>query len=184
LQKSKQPANFKKCSKISRKTGNNAKTVLICEERHLSTNDEKIKASKSLLFFGSLMFAVWIAIGTAAVWVTNEILGWLFLGFSTFSILIVMRRQMCGSCYYCASCTKGFAKLSKLFLGSSSIPGISKGSTLGMAVFIYLLLSIFPGTVIFSSIFQEFSLLKLSLLICLLSVSAYNVVVRAKKLIH
>ena len=95
-----------------------------------------------------------------------------------------MRRQMCGSCYYCVSCTKGFAKLSKLFLGGNSIPGISRGSTLGMAIFIYVLLSIIPGTVIVSSMFQEFTLLKLSLLVCLLSVSTYNLVNRGKNLIR
>jgi hypothetical protein len=148
----------------------------------VSDEEGKIAASKSSLFFGSLMIAVWIAIGTAAFWVINLLFGWLFLGFSAFSILIVMRRQMCGSCYYCVSCTKGFAKLSKLFLGGSSIPGIGKGSTWGMTIFIYLLLSIFPGVTLVSSIFQEFSLLKLFLLICLLSVSAYNVVVRGKNL--
>jgi hypothetical protein len=150
----------------------------------LSTDDEKMKASKSLLFFGSLMIATWIALGSAAVWVVNTVFGWLFLGFSAFTILIVMRRQMCGSCYYCASCTKGFAKLSKLFLGGGSIPGISKGSMLGMTVFLYLLLSIIPGLLLVSSIFQEFSLLKLVLLICLLSLSTHNVVIRGKKFTH
>jgi hypothetical protein len=148
----------------------------------VSVEEEKIEASKSLLIFGNLMIAAWIAIGTAAVWVINPTFGWLFLCFSTFSILIVMRRQMCGSCYYCASCTKGFAKLSKLFRGASCIPGIGKGSTLGMAVFIYLLLSIFPGVMLVSSIFQEFNLFKLSLLICLLSISTYNAVIRGKQL--
>jgi hypothetical protein len=148
----------------------------------LSVEEEKIATSKSLLFFGNLMIAAWIAISTAAVWVINPTFGWLFLGFSTFSILIVMRRQMCGSCYYCVSCTKGFAKLSKLFLGAISIPGISKGATLGMAAFTYLLLSIIPGIMIVSSFLQEFSLLKLLLLICLLSLSTYNLLVRGKKL--
>jgi hypothetical protein len=149
----------------------------------LPTNEEKIKASKSLLFFGNLIIAVWVALGTAACWVLDPLLGWLFFGFSAFSILIVMRRQMCGSCYYCVSCTKGFAKLAKLFLGGNHIPGIGKGSTLGMAAFIYVLLSIIPGTLLVSSMFQEFSLLKLSLLVCLLSVSTYNVVTRVKNLI-
>jgi hypothetical protein len=146
--------------------------------------EEKIVASKSLIFFGSLMIAVWIVIGTAAFWVINSMFGLLFLGFSVFLVLIVMRRQMCGSCYYCASCTKGFAKLSKLFLGGSSIPGISKGATWGMTVFIYLFLSIIPGIVLFSSIFQEFSLLELSLLIGLLLISIYNAVSRGRKLVR
>lgn len=147
----------------------------------MSTNTEKINATKSLLFFGSFMIAVWIAIGFIAVWVVNTVFGWLFLGFSAFAILILMRRQMCGSCYYCASCTTGFAKLSKLFLGSSQIPGIGRGSTLGMVVFIHLLLSVIPGLMLLSSIFQEFSLLKLSLLICLLSISIYNLAARLRK---
>jgi hypothetical protein len=133
----------------------------------VSGEEEKIEASKSSLFFGSLMIAVWIAVGTAAFWVINPLFGW--------------RRQMCGSCYYCVSCTKGFAKLSRLFLGGSSIPGISKGSTVGMTVFIYLLLSIIPGMILVLSIFQEFSLLKLSLLICLLLISTYNAASRGKK---
>jgi hypothetical protein len=146
--------------------------------------EEKIIASKSLIFFGSLMIAVWIVIGTTAFWVINSMFGLLFLGFSVFSVLMVMRRQMCGSCYYCASCTKGFAKLSKLFLGGSSIPGISKGATWGMTAFIYLLLSTIPGIVLVSSIFQEFSLLKLSLLIGLLLISIYNAVSRGRKLVR
>ncbi|MDX1813442.1 MAG: hypothetical protein R3319_01495 [Candidatus Bathyarchaeia archaeon] len=150
----------------------------------MSGEEEKIVASRSLIFFGNLMITVWIVIGTAAFWVINSMVGLLFLGFSVFSLLIVMRRQMCGSCYYCASCTKGFAKLSKLFLGGSSIPGISKGVTGGMTVFIYLLLSIIPGIVLVSSIFQEFSLLKLSLLIGLLLISIHNAVSRGKKLIR
>jgi len=131
-----------------------------------------------------LTILVWVAIGTAAFWVIYPVYGWFFFGFSMFSILVVMRRQMCSSCYYCVSCTKGFSKLSKLFLGGSSIPGISKGLTLGMTAFIYLLLSIIPGLMLVSSIYQELNPLKLLLLICLLSVSIFNVVIRGKKIIR
>ena len=148
----------------------------------MSREEKKIAASKSLVFFGSLMIAVWIALGTGAFWVINSIFGWIFLGFSVFSVLIVMRRQMCGSCYYCVSCTKGFTKLSKLFLGGNNIPGISKGVTWGMAVFIYLFLSIIPGIMLVSSIFQEVNLLKLSLLIGLILITTFNAATRGKNL--
>jgi hypothetical protein len=140
----------------------------------------KMQATKSLLLFGVLTIAVWVGLGTAAFWLITPLYGWLFLGFSAFSILIVMRRQMCGSCYYCASCTKGFAKLSKLFVGGTRIPGLGRGSTLGMAVFIYVLLSVIPGTVLVSSILQEFSLIKLFLLAGLVAISIYNVAARGK----
>jgi hypothetical protein len=144
----------------------------------VTTNDEKIHPTKPLLLFGSLIIVVWVALGTAACWIVNPLFGWLFLGFSAFVILIVMRRQMCGSCYYCASCTKGFAKLSKLFLGGNRIPGLGKGTTIGMAVFIYILLSVIPGWLLISSLLQAFTLLKLAILISLLAVTAYNVAAR------
>jgi hypothetical protein len=141
----------------------------------LSSNEEKIAATESLLFFGNLAIAVWVALGTVSFSLVNSTVGLLFLGFSAFSILMVLRRQMCNSCYYCKSCTKGFAKLSQLFVGKSHIPGIGKGSELGMAVFVYVSFSVAPAALLFSLILQEFSLLKLVLMIGLLAISTFNV---------
>src|ERR1035437_7715429 len=104
-------------------------------------DNEKIEASKSLLFSGTSTLAIWVALGTLATWLINPLFGWLFLGFAAFVVLVVIRRLLCNSCYYCKSCTKGFAKLSKLTLGSNRIPGISKGSTLGMAATMYVVRS-------------------------------------------
>ena len=146
----------------------------------MPSNEEKIEATKPLLIFGNLTIAFWVALGTISLWLTNPTLAWLFLGFSAFSILIVLRRQMCSSCYYCKSCTKGFAKLSRLFIGKSHVPGISKGSEIGMSVFIYAILSVVPGILLFSSILQEFSPLKLLFMIFLLSISTYNVTTRVR----
>lgn len=146
----------------------------------MPSNEEKIEATKSLLIFGNLTIAFWVALGTISFWLINPLFAWLFLGFSAFSILLVLRRQMCSSCYYCRSCTKGFAKLSQLFIGKSHIPGVNKGSELGMAVFIYAILSVVPGTFLVSSILQEFSPLKLLVIIGLLSISMYNAVIRVR----
>jgi len=140
----------------------------------LPSDEEKIEATKSLLIFGNLTIALWVALGTISFWLSNQLLGWIFLGFSAFSILVVLRRQMCNPCYYCKSCTKGFAKLSRLFIGKSHIPGIGKGSELGMAVFIYVISSIIPSSLLVSSILQEINPVKLLLLICLLTISTAN----------
>jgi hypothetical protein len=67
-----------------------------------------------------------------------------------------------------------------LYIGKSHIPGISKGSELGMAIFSYAFLSIIPGIFVVSSILQEFSPLKLLLIIGLLSISMYNIVARVR----
>ena len=148
----------------------------------MPAEEEKIVATKSLLSFGILTMSVWVALGTAAVLLVSPVLGWLFLGFSAFSILIVIRRQMCSSCYYCQSCTKGFAKTSKLFLGGNHIPGIGRGTTVGMTSFIYALLTVIPVTLLLSSVLQQFSLLKVSVLVALLSVTAYNAAAHTRDL--
>lgn len=146
----------------------------------MPSNEEKIKATKSLLVLGNLTIVFWIALGTISFWLTTPTFGWLFLGFSAFSVLILLRRQMCSSCYYCQSCTKGFAKLSRLFVAESHIPGIGGGSEIGMAVFIYTILSVVPGILLVSSILQEFNPLKLLLIIGLLSISIYNGISRVR----
>ncbi len=145
----------------------------------MPTNEEKIHATKPLLTFGAITMAIWIALGTASIYLLNQIVGLLFLGFAAFSVFIVIRRQMCGSCYYCASCTKGFAKTSRLFLGSNHIPGISKGSTIGMTVHLYILLTVIPGALLVSSLMQQFSLINAVLLAGLLAVTVYNAIAHA-----
>jgi hypothetical protein len=144
------------------------------------TIEEKIAATKSLLVSGTLIIVVWLALAAASIWLINPLFGWIFLAFSVFSVFIIIRRQLCNSCYYCKSCTKGIAKLSKLFLGSYHIPGIGKGSALGMAVSIYVILTVIPGIALIDSTVQGFSLAKILVLAGLLSLSIYNLIVRAK----
>ncbi len=143
-------------------------------------NNEKIEASKSLFFSGTSTLAIWIVLGTLATLLINTLFGWLFLGFSAFVVLVVIRRLLCNSCYYCKSCTKGFAKLSKLSLSGNRIPGVGKSSTLGMAATMYIVLSVIPGALLANSMFGGFSLQKLSVLISLLLLTAYTVIVRVK----
>ena len=143
-------------------------------------NNEKIEATKSLMLSGTLTIAIWVTLGTVSIWLINALLGWLFLGFSAFVILVVIRRMLCNSCYYCKSCTKGFAKLSKLTLGSSHIPGISKGSALGMAATMYDVLTLIPSALLLNSLLKVFNPTNFFLLTVILVLSIYTLAVRAK----
>ncbi|MCL5877636.1 MAG: hypothetical protein M1540_07485 [Candidatus Bathyarchaeota archaeon] len=147
----------------------------------MSNSEPKVEATKSSLLFGNLTAIVWIFLGTFGCWLINTLYGYLFLAFSAFSIYIIVRRLMCNSCYYCKSCTKGIAKLSILFLGANSIPGLSKGSILGMVVFVYVVLMIVPSSLLVNSLLQEFNLLNASVLAGILSISIFSIVVRIKK---
>jgi len=141
---------------------------------------EKIEATKPLMLFGTLTLSVWVALGSLSIWLINPLFGWLFTGFSAFVILIIIRRLLCNSCYYCKSCTKGFAKLSKLTLGSNHIPGISKGSTGGFAVTMYVILTGIPVAALMNSVLNSFDTIKIVLLSAILAVTAYTLIVRAR----
>ncbi len=142
--------------------------------------EEKIETIKSQFIKGNLLAIVWIILGTVGCWVVNPIFGWLFLGIAAFSVYIIIRRLMCNSCYYCKSCTKGFTKMSILFLGANQIPGISGGSILAMTAFTYIILLIIPSLAIINSILTEFTLLRLIMFATLLSISMFAVAIRVK----
>ncbi len=146
----------------------------------MSTVEEKIETTKSRLLSGNLLVAIWIIVGTVGCWLVTPLFGWLFLGFSSFSILIIIRRLLCNSCYYCKSCTKGFAKLSILFLGANRIPGLSKGSILGMTATVYVILTVLPGSLLTNSVLQEFTLLKFIALSCLVAITLYAIISKLK----
>jgi hypothetical protein len=146
----------------------------------LSNNDPKVETTKSSLLSGQLIGLVWIVLGTLGCYLINPLYGWLFLAFASFSVYIIVRRMLCNSCYYCKSCTKGMAKMSILFRGANRIPGLSKGSVIGMSVYLYIVLFAIPGALLASSLLQEFSVFKVGLLAGLLAVSVFGLVMRLK----
>ncbi len=150
----------------------------------MSTNEEKIESTKSLLSSGILLSATWLSLGVISCWLVSPLAGLLFLVFSTFSILIILRRQLCNTCYYCKTCTKGFAKTAMLFLGANHIPGIGNGSLLGMAAFSYVVLTVIPAAMLVNSLLLDFSLVRLLPLVCLLSISVYSIILRIRNSLH
>ncbi len=132
-----------------------------------------------MLFSGSLLLAAWVVLGTLSFWLIDELFGWVFLVFSAFMVLAIIRRQLCNSCYYCKSCTKGFAKLSKLSLGSNHLPGIGKGTTISLAATLYMVLTVIPAAVLVNSFVSDISLTKILLLAGILAITVSTLVVRA-----
>ncbi len=143
--------------------------------------EEKVAATKSTLLNGNLLISVWVALGTVGCYLVNPIVGLVFLGFAAFSIYIIIRRLLCNSCYYCRSCTKGIAKLSIMFLGANRIPGLSKGSILGMTIFAYVVLLVIPSWLLAESLMQQFSVLQALALAGILVISTYTLVAKIKK---
>ena len=59
--------------------------------------------------------------------------------------------------------------------GASPIPGLGKGSIIGLTVFAYVVLAVIPGWLLVDSLMQGFDLLRLSVLISLALVSVYRI---------
>jgi hypothetical protein len=146
----------------------------------LPTNEEKVEATKASLLSGNLLALAWILLGTIGTYLVNPIFGWIFLIFSLVSIYVIIRRMLCNSCYYCKSCTKGLTKLSILIRGANHIPGLSKGSIMGMTVFAYVVLTVIPGWLIFGSLLQSFDILKISVLSAITLISIYGIAMHLK----
>ena len=144
----------------------------------MSSVEEKIETVKSRFAAGNLIAILWILLGTFACWLVNPWLGWFFLGFSTFSVYLIIRRLLCNSCYYCKSCTKGLAKLSILFLGANRIPGQSNGSIKGMTIFVYIVLAIIPSALLIYSLASSFETAKIISLACLIGISTITLISR------
>jgi hypothetical protein len=70
--------------------------------------------------------------------------------------------------------------MSILFLGANRIPSLSKGSILGMTAAVYVILTVVPGFLIANSVVQEFTLIKLIALSCLIAFTMYAITSRLK----
>jgi len=147
----------------------------------MSGTEPKVAATKTSVTGGQALALVWIALGTVGCYLINPLYGWLFLAFAAFSVYIIARRFMCSSCYYCKSCTKGIAKLSIMMLGANRIPGLSKGTILGLSVFLYVALTVVPGFLLAVSLQQNYSVVTVSLLAGLLVVTVISLAARLKK---
>ena len=144
----------------------------------MTTVEEKIETIKSRFISGNLLAAALVILSGVAFALITPLYGWLYLAFSAFSVWIIIRRMLCSSCYYCKSCTKGLAKLSILFLGANKIPGISRGTIVGMTVYLYLVLMVIPIIALANSLITQFNLLMAVALACLVAVSAATVLGR------
>ena len=137
--------------------------------------------SKSNIVISNFLMAFWIGLGTIACWFFYSLIAWIYLFSAIIMVFIVLRKLVCINCYYYNKwCYMGWGKLSALFFKKGNIKNFKTSTGLKIAPLTYGLLSIVPLTLIFISIFQEFLLSKLIVLILLILVSSYSIGGRKK----
>ena len=136
--------------------------------------EEKLEFTRPLLVLGNLGLLAWVFLACFGILFYNQIYGWLYLFLEVIVIYLILRRLGCSSCYKCKSCTSGFGRLAGAFFGKGYVKKESVGNRLGLIVFIYFLLFPLPTTILFFSLSETFSILKLVVLVCLLAIATYS----------
>ncbi len=137
-------------------------------------SEEKIDFTRPFLILGNLTLLAWVLLAFLSTWIYNQVYGWLLLMFTAAVIYLILRRLGCSNCYYCKSCTSGFGRLAGAFFGIGNLKTGSVGNRKGIVAFIYFLIAPLPVAFLAFSLLQEFNVLKIVVLLCLLAISVYS----------
>ena len=137
---------------------------------------------RSSMIMGNLIMALWIALGAIASRFINPLMGWAYLIFAIAMVGFVLRKLVCANCYYYNKwCPLGWGKLAGVFFKKGDIEKFGTSSGIKFAPAVYGFLSLMPLILIIISLFQEFLISKVIVLILLLGVSLYSGTIARKK---
>lgn len=137
---------------------------------------------KAGIILGNFMMILWIILGTIACWFLYSLVAWIYLAFAVIIVGVVLRKLLCTNCYYYDRwCCMGWGKLSALFFKKGNIEAFNTSPGQKLAPLTYSILSVIPIVFIVTSIFQDFSITKLAVLILLLLISFYSGAISRKK---
>jgi len=137
---------------------------------------------KSSIILGNFLMILWIALGTISCWFLYPLVAWFYLGFAVIMVFVILRRLVCTDCYYYDKwCCMGWGKLSALVFKRGNIEKFNTSIGMKLAPLTYGLLTVIPLISIVISIFQEFSVSKIIVLVLLLSISFYSGAISRKK---
>jgi hypothetical protein len=146
---------------------------------------EKPKRSytKTELFLGNFVVVGWILLGAAACGLFNLFAAVAFLALAGFLVYYELGKKGCLSCYYCQTCTIGMGKLFDAFFTKAGTDNLNRKAR-RLFPYVFLLLSAVPIALTVVSIFLEFAIFKLVLLVALIAFSVVSGVARRKVLLH
>jgi hypothetical protein len=147
----------------------------------MTQTDNRKYYSTSGLLLGNLIVIVWVGLATLSCALFNLWVAFLYLVAVAFLIFYVMGKKGCVTCYYCKNCTIGMGKLPYLFFRRGGTANVNKRALRVFAIN-YWLLSALPILLIAYSLYQEFTVLKVALLVGILVFSVYTGVLRWRTL--
>lgn len=137
---------------------------------------------KSGAILDNLVMLLWMALGTIACRFVSPLAGWLYLVFAIGMVYVVLRKLVCTNCYYYDKwCAIGWGKLAARFFKPGKIEDFNTCAGIKIAPATYGALTFIPLVLLVISLVQQFSLLKIAVLILLLLISFYSGTVSRKK---
>ena len=125
--------------------------------------------------WGNVAVIFWIALGSFAFWLYNQVAGWLFLVATLFAIYGILKFLGClRPCYNCKKCTFGLGRIAALYFGKRSLKDYKETYGIATAIFFYALIGPFPAAILLISTFQAFAFLKTVVLASLFAISLYS----------
>ncbi len=137
-------------------------------------SEEKLGFTRRFLVLGNLALLAWIFLAFLAVWLYNELCGWLLLLLVAALVYLILRRLGCSSCYYCKSLHKRVWQTSWFLFGTGFTKKGSVGNRIGFIALIFFLLGPLPAVTLVFSLMQNFSAPPMADLLCVLALSVYS----------
>jgi len=132
--------------------------------------------------FANVVMMLWLALGAVACWFFYPLIGLIYLVFALVMVYVVLRKLVCPNCYYHGKCCHiGWGKLSAFLFKKGNIEDFDTSFSLKIAPLTYGLLTLIPLILIAISIFQEFLISKVVIMVILLAISFYSGTIGRKK---
>ena len=121
-------------------------------------------------------------LGTIACWFLHPLFACFYLASAIIIVYIVLKKLVCTNCYYYSKwCCLGWGKLCALLFKKGNIEKFSRSIGVKIAAPIYIALTLIPLIAITISIFINFTVFKLSIMIAILIIGIYSGVISRKK---
>ncbi len=129
----------------------------------------------SRIIIGNILIALWLIVGTVAVWFFSPVLATVYLIVAALSVYIILRKLVCTNCYYYDKwCSMGWGKIASALFKRGNIEQFNESIGLRLAPIVYGLLTIFPLIVVLVVLILEFDFYKLAVLVILLFFAVYS----------
>jgi hypothetical protein len=134
---------------------------------------EKREYTKTELYLGNLVVITWILVGATVCMLFNVFAGLAFAAVLGFLIYYEIGKKGCVSCFYCKTCTIGIGKMFDVFFTKRGKENVNR-KALKLFPFVYVLISVVPIVLVLIAIAEQFTVLKLALLVGLLVFSTVS----------